>query len=120
MSKKSYLKIISVKLEFLAKYFRVFRLIVIIAYLTYLAMLIINVFNALQYIPNPGEVKIKFSPVKAKNDIINSIEGYFSAKQGNLEKNLSKIQERNPFSPYVKDDLENTDNTNSFSPSIIN
>lgn len=110
MSDKNYLKIIGAKLGFLTRYFRVFVFLFIIAYLFYLAALTINVFSVLEYEPTPGEAKIKFSPIKAKNEVINSIESYFSAKRDNLEENLSKTQEHNPFLPYKKENPDKSKN----------
>lgn len=120
MNNKSYLKIIGSKLGFFQKYFKVFRLLVIIIYLSYLALLIINVFSSLEYVPTVDEVKAKFSPIKAKNEIISSIEDYFSAKQDNLEKNLLKTREHNPFLPYEKEGLDNVNNIDNPEINIVN
>ncbi len=111
MSSINYFKNIGAKVGFIAKYFRVFRLLIIIAYLFYLEILVVNVFSAVEYVPSVVEVKARFSPIMAKNEVINSIEGYFSEKENNLIKNLQKEARNNSFAPYETDELNIIDNT---------
>lgn len=120
MSNKNYFKNISAKVGFIVKYFRVFRLLVIIAYLFYLEMLVVNVFSAIEYVPSTVEVKARFSPIMAKNEVINSIEKYFSDKESNLVINLQKEARNNPFTPYKTDDLNVIDSIGSLENNIIN
>jgi len=120
MSNNGYLKIVGAKFVFLTKYFRILRFLIIIVYLFYLAVLTIDVFFAAEYVPSLDEVKIKFSPIKAKNEIINSIESYFSDRQDNLEKNLLKSQEYNPFLPYGNEPVNSANNLDNFEIKPIN
>lgn len=110
MSNKSYFENISAKVGFIAKYFRIFRLLVIISYLFYLEILVVNVFSAVEYVPSIDEVRGRFLPVMAKNEVVNSIERYFSDKENNLAKNLQKETRNNPFEPYKINDLNNPAN----------
>lgn len=113
MSNKNYFKNISAKVSFMAKYFRVFRLLVIIVYLFYLEILVVNVFSAIEYIPSVDEVKRRFSPIVAKNEVINSIERYFSEKENNLVKNLQEEDRNNPFLPYKTENLNFIDSVSA-------
>lgn len=100
MSNKNYLYAIGKKIGFLGKHFRFFEFLVFIAYLFYLSTIIIDVSSSVNYVPSGEEVNKKFLPITAKKEIIYSIEIFFSAKQENLDKNLSKPVEHNPFMPY--------------------
>lgn len=100
MSNQNYFENISLKLGRIVKYFRVLRLIVIIAYLIFLATLVIDVFSAVEYVPTSSEVKGRFLPITAKNDVIGSIERYFLSRENSLDKNLQKEITKNPFAPH--------------------
>lgn len=108
MSKKNYFEDISAKFASVAKYSRVFRLLLIVAYLIYLETLIVSVFAAVDYVPSTEEVRGRFTPIKTKNETINSIESYFYAKESNLTRNLQKEIRNNPFMPYLQDNLTPT------------
>lgn len=97
MSDKDYLKNIKTSLSFIIKYFRVFRLLIIVAYLFFLATLVIDVFAAVEYVPTADELKGRFLPIAAKNDVINSIEKYFLDRKNNLTENLQKEAAKDPF-----------------------
>lgn len=120
MSGKNYFENISAKVSSIAKYSGVFRLLAIIAYLFYLEMLVVGVFSAVEYIPSIDEVKGRFSPIKAENEIINSTEGYFSDKENNLDKNLQKEVKSNPFAPYKINTPNPIDSVSSPENDVIN
>lgn len=100
MSNKNYFENIGTKLGFIVKYFRFFRLVLIIAYLFFLATLVIDVFSAVEYVPGNNELKARFLPITAKNEVIGSIERYFLGRENSLDKNLQKELNNNPFSPH--------------------
>jgi len=120
MSNKNYFENISEKVAFIVKYFRFFRLLIIIAYLIYLATLVVDVFSAVDYVPGVDEVKGRFSPIMAKNEVINAIETYFSDKENSLAKNLQNEAVNDPFSPYKIDNLSSVNNVSVPGNNIIN
>jgi len=119
MKNKSYFENISAKISFVSKYFRVFRLLVIIAYLVYLETLVVSVIDTVGYVPSASEVEAKFSPIKAKNEIIASIERYFSDKENNLAKNLQKGAMNNPFAPHKAENLIPVESVNPSDGAVI-
>ncbi len=110
MIDKKYLKnIIIAKIGFFAKYFRVFRLLIIIIYLIFLEMLMLNIISSVEYIPSDNEVQRRFTPITAKNEVINSIEKYFLEKKDNLIRNIQRETWSNPFMPYNADESDSAD-----------
>lgn len=119
MNDKKYLKNIKTGLGFVVKYFRFFRLLIIIIYLFFLAILVVDVFTAVEYVPSVDEVKGRFSPITAKNDIIGSIEKYFLDRENNLTENLQKEAAKDPFAPQKIENLIPAESANPADSAVV-